>query len=290
MGPRPARWDALFEAGAGDGLVPVGLGARDTLRLEAGMPLYGNELDRDHDPYEAGLGRVVKLDKAGRLRRSRRARAARRDGPRQRLVGLTVTRRGIARHGYPVHDGAAGPASSPAARMSPTLGEAIAMAYVAPGRCRTGYDAGRSRSATSASARRGRAAAVLQAAVAEPVRTPPSRPGRSRRTGHLSARRSRQMVPPTCATRRTTSGSASRATRPRSGITEYAADQLGDVVFVELPGRRAARSPVATFGVVESVKAVSDLFAPVAGEVIAVNDALAATPELVNSDPYGGAG
>ena len=71
------------------------------------------------------------------------------------------------------------------------------------------------------------------------------------------------------------------------GITQFAADQLGDVVFVELPkpGRSLAQS--ATFGVVESVKAVSDLFAPIAGEVIAANDALAGQPELVNTDPYG---
>src|SRR5947209_11358961 len=71
------------------------------------------------------------------------------------------------------------------------------------------------------------------------------------------------------------------------GITQYAADQLGDIVFVELPevGRRLAQ--FATFGVVESVKAVSDLFAPVGGEVTETNSALAAEPELVNSDPYG---
>ena len=71
------------------------------------------------------------------------------------------------------------------------------------------------------------------------------------------------------------------------GITAYAADELGDVVFVELPkpGRRVARREV--FGVIESVKTASDLYAPVAGEVVSVNEALAGAPELVNSDPYG---
>ena len=71
------------------------------------------------------------------------------------------------------------------------------------------------------------------------------------------------------------------------GITQYAADQLGDIVFVELPdvGRQLAQ--FATFGVVESVKAVSDLFAPVGGQVTETNGKLAANPELVNSDPYG---
>jgi glycine cleavage system H protein len=71
------------------------------------------------------------------------------------------------------------------------------------------------------------------------------------------------------------------------GITSYAADQLGDIVFVELPevGRELAQ--FAAFGVVESVKAVSDLFSPVSGEVIGRNDELAGRPEVVNSDPFG---
>jgi glycine cleavage system H protein len=71
------------------------------------------------------------------------------------------------------------------------------------------------------------------------------------------------------------------------GITQYAADQLGDIVFVELPTVGKALEQFATFGVVESVKAVSDLFAPVAGEVLGVNDALTDKPELVNDEPFG---
>ena len=71
------------------------------------------------------------------------------------------------------------------------------------------------------------------------------------------------------------------------GITDYAASQLGDIVFVELPEAGRTLAQFAAFGVVESVKAVSDLFAPVSGEVSSVNDALAGSPELVNSDPFG---
>jgi glycine cleavage system H protein len=71
------------------------------------------------------------------------------------------------------------------------------------------------------------------------------------------------------------------------GITAYAADQLGDIVFVELPEVGRSLEAAAPFGVVESVKAVSDLYAPVAGEVIETNPALTANPELVNSDPHG---
>ena len=71
------------------------------------------------------------------------------------------------------------------------------------------------------------------------------------------------------------------------GITDYAAKQLGDIVFVELPDAGRTFEQYATFGVVESVKAVSDLFAPVSGEVTASNESLAGAPELVNSDPFG---
>ena len=75
--------------------------------------------------------------------------------------------------------------------------------------------------------------------------------------------------------------------RARIGITAFAQEQLGDVVFVELPKVGAKVTAMKTFGVVESVKAVSDLFAPVSGDVVEVNDALPKNPELVNSDPYG---
>ena len=75
--------------------------------------------------------------------------------------------------------------------------------------------------------------------------------------------------------------------RARVGITAFAQEQLGDVVFVELPKVGATVTSMKTFGVVESVKAVSDLFAPLTGEVVEVNAELAKKPEVVNSDPYG---
>jgi glycine cleavage system H protein len=71
------------------------------------------------------------------------------------------------------------------------------------------------------------------------------------------------------------------------GITQYAADQLGDIVFVELPDAGRDLEEAKPFGVVESVKAVSDLFAPISGAVMSTNDALSNEPELVNRDPYG---
>jgi len=75
--------------------------------------------------------------------------------------------------------------------------------------------------------------------------------------------------------------------RATIGITSFAADELGDIVFVELPAAGTAVTQFASFGVVESVKAVSDLYAPVSGEVAEVNDALREKPELVNADPFG---
>jgi glycine cleavage system H protein len=71
------------------------------------------------------------------------------------------------------------------------------------------------------------------------------------------------------------------------GITAYAADELGDIVFVELPAAGSRLEAGSTFGAIESVKTASDLFAPVSGEIVAVNEQLTGSPELINSDPYG---
>jgi aminomethyltransferase len=146
----PAIWEALSAAGATAGLVPAGLAARDTLRLEAGMPLYGNELGPDVTPFEAGLGRVVKFDKpddfVGRSALLARASA----GPDRVLVGLTIQSRRVARHGYPVFlDGVeAGTVTSGA--PSPTLGHPIAMAYLtgSPGAVLAGGSGGNDAAAT----------------------------------------------------------------------------------------------------------------------------------------------
>ena len=126
-------WNALLAAVRDAGGLPIGLGARDTLRLEAGMPLYGNELDLGTDPYQAGLGRVVKLGKTGDFVGRAALEKIARDGPSRRLVGLTIEGRGIARHGYPVWSGERRTGVVTSGTQSPTLGVPIAMAYVAPG-------------------------------------------------------------------------------------------------------------------------------------------------------------
>ena len=125
-------WDALVAAGTPHGMVPVGLGARDTLRLEAGMPLYGNDLDLTTNPYEANLGRVVKLGKTGDFVGRPALEAVAAAGPKRLLVGLIVRGRGIARHGYRVLDGDRVTGVVTSGTQSPTLGVPIAMAYVAP--------------------------------------------------------------------------------------------------------------------------------------------------------------
>jgi aminomethyltransferase len=127
-------WQALTTAGRDAGLVPCGLGARDTLRLEAGMPLYGNELDRETTPFEAGLGRVVKLDKPGGFVGRDALARAQQAGPRKQLVGLAVDGAGIARHGYPLFTEGSADATGivTSGTLSPTLGRAIAMGYVPP--------------------------------------------------------------------------------------------------------------------------------------------------------------
>jgi aminomethyltransferase len=127
-------WAALSAAGEPHGLLPSGLACRDTLRLEAGMPLYGNELTAGMTPFDAGLGRVVKFDKpgdfVGRAALERRRDAG--DAVEQVLVGLIADGRRAARHGYPVLDGETQVGTVTSGALSPTLGHPIAMAYVPP--------------------------------------------------------------------------------------------------------------------------------------------------------------
>jgi aminomethyltransferase len=124
----PRVWRLLVEAGA----VPVGLGARDTLRLEAGMCLYGNELDADTTPLEAGIGFAVNLEKEQEFVGQEALRREKEEGLKKKLVGFKVEGRGIARHDYPVAVEGETVGSVTSGTLSPTLGEAIGLALVAP--------------------------------------------------------------------------------------------------------------------------------------------------------------
>jgi aminomethyltransferase len=137
----PRLWRRLLEVGAGAGLLPAGLGCRDSLRLEMGYALYGNDLDEDTTPLEAGLGWVVKLDKGDFVGREALARQ-KEQGVQKRLVGFRLKERGFPRHGYPVavHGSEAGVVTS--GTSSPSLGEGIGMAYVPTAAAKPGTEIG----------------------------------------------------------------------------------------------------------------------------------------------------
>lgn len=123
----PALWDALLEAGEPFGLIPCGLGARDTLRLEAAMPLYGHELSPTINPYEAVLGIFVKLEKPDFIGKAALEKAR---PISRRRVGLKITGRGIAREECPVYDGEKQIGVVTSGTHCPWLGQAVAMAMV----------------------------------------------------------------------------------------------------------------------------------------------------------------
>jgi aminomethyltransferase len=132
----PRVWNAILEAGQPHGLLPIGLGARDTLRLEAGMPLYGHEIDAEHHPLEAGLEFGVKLDaeKGDFVGRAALERLAAK--PTRRLVGLTSDGPRVPRQGYALYAGGEQVGEVVSGAKSPTLETNIASAYV-----RLGHDA-----------------------------------------------------------------------------------------------------------------------------------------------------
>lgn len=133
-------WDGLFEAGRSEGIVPAGLGARNTLRLESAYPLYGHELDSQTTLLESNLGWIAKLDKGPFLGREA-LQKQKKSGPRRRLVGLEMVGRGIAREGYPVwlHGRAEGRVTS--GSYAPFLKKNIALAHLPTGLVQVGADA-----------------------------------------------------------------------------------------------------------------------------------------------------
>lgn len=133
-----AIWRRLMEHGEPHGIAPAGLGARDTLRLEACLCLYGNDIDETTNPYEAGLGWVVKLSAGEFLGRDALVKV-KEAGPTRRLVGLEMVGRGIARHGYPILDAdgnAIGEVTS--GSPGPTVGKNVGLGYVPVDRAEVG--------------------------------------------------------------------------------------------------------------------------------------------------------
>ena len=132
-------WDALFEAGASYGLKPIGLGARDTLRLEMGFCLYGNDIDDTTSPMEAGLGWITKFTKA--FTNSAALAAQKTNGVTKKLVGFEMIDRGIPRHYYEIKDAAGNTIGSvTSGTQAPSLGKAIGMGYVATEHAKPGSE------------------------------------------------------------------------------------------------------------------------------------------------------
>lgn len=130
-------WRSVLRAGEPHGIRPVGLGARDTLRLEAKLALYGNDIDETTNPYEAGLGWVVKLESNDFVGRAALARI-KEAGVDRRLVGFEMTGRGIARHGYPIIADGEAVGTVTSGSPGPTVGRNIGLGYVPKGLSRVG--------------------------------------------------------------------------------------------------------------------------------------------------------
>jgi aminomethyltransferase len=122
-------WNAIMEAGKEFGIGPVGLGARDTLRLEMGFCLYGNDIDKTTHPLEAGLGWITKLDKGDFIGRDVLVQA-KRDGLKRRLVGFAVEEKAFPRHGYPIAVAGREVGHVTSGTFSPTLDKGIGLGYV----------------------------------------------------------------------------------------------------------------------------------------------------------------
>jgi glycine cleavage system H protein len=264
---------------------PCGLGSRDSLRLESRLPLYGNDLDDTTSPLEAGLGWAVKLDrpwvKAGGDFLGRSALVAQKaQGLTRVLTGFRIEDRAIARHGYAVVDRSR-PAGEQTIGTVTSGGPGISVPARSAWRtCRRATPPKAPPSPSTAAARTSlpRWSRASSTSAPERARHPPA-------PNHLASEHPMSNVP-----------SDLRYTpdhewlRPGAscavGITAFAVEQLGDITLVDLPAVGTTVEKGARFGTIESVKSVSDLYAPVSGTVTAVNGALKDSPEAVNADCY----
>ncbi len=254
----PGVWDALVDGGA----TPAGLGARDTLRLEVCFHLYGNDMDADRNPIEAGLGWCCKED-TGFIGSEAIARA-REAGPEERLVPFVVTERGIPRQGNPVMR----------RRRARRRGDERDPVALDGNRHRHGLRSLRPRRARHrARDRRTRQAPRGPRGIQAPVPK-----------GRLMAD---ETYPDELRYHPEHDWVRIEGDTGTFGITWYAQDALGEIVFYDPPEVGAEIKKDDPYTEVESVKAVSDVYAPMSGEVTEVNETVAESPETINSDPYG---
>ena len=253
----PALWDAVVARGA----KPCGLGARDTLRLEVCYPLHGNDITPDTDAISAGLGWTCALDTeftgAGELRRIKA------EGPEQKLVAVRHDGEGDSTSGYDDRRRRQVTSGS----HSPMLDVGIGMGYV-PAAQRATRD--RPRRSTCAAGRAARAS------------------WRSRSTsGRRRVVAAAESYPDELKYHAEHDWARVDGDEATLGITWFAQDALGELVHYEAPDEGSTISKDESYGEVESVKAVSDLIAPLSGEVLEVNAKVVDAPETVNDDPYG---
>jgi glycine cleavage system H protein len=281
-----SAWQALADAG----VQPCGLGARDTLRLEAGLNLYGSDMDETTTPLESNLGWTVAFepperDFIGRAALERQKEA----GVPRRLVGLVLEGRGVLRNHQPVLAGEDEVGEITSGGFGPTVGGSIALARIGADAeeplevdvraCRCGSSDRRSCATARCASDSGRLPALT---AREHSRQTASGRGpawedreMSEVPGDLKYTKDHEWI------RIEDDGSVTL------GITDHAQESLGDLVFVELPEQGDSPGAGDGIAVVESVKAASDVYAPFECTVDEVNGTLADEPEKVNSDPYG---
>ena len=277
----PEAGRAIWRQLVADGVEPCGLGARDTLRLEAALPLWGNDIDETTTPYEAGLGWVVSLDDGADFVGRDALAQIKAAGPARKLTCLKATDRGVIRDHYAVLHGGETVGTVASGGFSPTLGVSIAMAYLPLALTTYGTELDVDV--------RGRMLPVVV------VRRPFVVTSNGRRQ---SARQVSDLPRKETGARMAASPDDRKYSKEHEwlkidgdaatiGITDYAQDQLGDVVYVDLPEPGATITQFEKMGEIESVKAVSDLYTPASGEVIEANQLVVEKPELVNGDPHG---
>ncbi len=280
-------WNEILDAGKEFGVVPCGLGSRNTLRLEAKLPLYGHEISDTINVWEAGLDRFIKMEKPEFIGRAA-LESAKAAGLRKTLVGLGD---GGARHcsrwlqssgrcrrrkiGYVT-------SGSPA----PFLKKNIALAYVPPEFAEVG---------TKLKVEiRGQGVGaqvvptpVLQETEEELSETKCTLTARSSKLGanrNSQEPEAKMSYPADLKYTKEHEWIKVDGSNATIGITDYAQESLGDIVFVDLPKPGSEITAGKTFGTVESVKAVSDLYAPASGTVTEVNGELATAPEKINKE------
>ena len=258
----PRIWDDLMNAGEEFGIKPCGLGARNTLRLEAKMALYGHEITASITPWEADLAWIVKLDKGTEFLGSKALEKQRAEGVKRKLVGLRDD----------------GPRHRPRWIRSSYRWCALRL--------------GDQRRAVADAQQKHRIVLFARGARSSRAgdrgsRAQPAGCGSNRSHSFLQTTENMSNYPENLHYTKEHEWVRVEGDTGTVGITWHAQHELGDIVYVDLPKVGAAVQQGGNVGSVESVKAVSDIYSPISGEIVETNDALSTEPEKLNQDPHG---